>query len=621
MLTGSAKASRKIQGHLHVDPYAAYEVSTKEFKNAVKEERQRWSRESKPDFAKWFKQFQTTLAKALPKTKEYAQTVISWNGQTIHIQDTYNHQQHVWIDGVLKYEGLESFILNTTTYATIADSDKGSEEFTLSVYSNKHERLWHTSSVGPTAAYKNSHIYFQTVENRLRYPGVKVADELTGKASIIFEEPNPKVQTELIKPPFQQDIFIKEANALTQRLGMIVGIKEVKWITAFHQTTIKPVNQSIYLTNDTIHTSPKRPLPKNEYCIDGLVYKNVLYIITVKKGQHTLYEVKDHFRAIKTCPAMKFAHHAETPTVICDYHWKPSELFDVLESKIVLTMPSLLTLQHLEGTCDGIPYTIVYKGNPTKLVVTAYGAYGIESQRGYPIRWLPWIENGYALAVAMPRGSRDDGDAWWDAARTAPRKHRTFEDTAKVIKAVQKRVQIDKRKTLFYGRSAGGWVAAMMALQYHNLVQGVIAEVPYVDVLRTTSNPDLPLTQMEYEEFGDPLHSKKDYEALLTISPIDITSTPPKVQPTILIKTALHDTQVATYESLKWAKTLREKGWENVFVSIDTEGGHFVGQDNMAKQYAEDASFFQPLIRRDTRKISNHLARGTTRRKISSSKH
>jgi oligopeptidase B len=263
----------------------------------------------------------------------------------------------------------------------------------------------------------------------------------------------------------------------------------------------------------------------------------------------------------------------------------------------------------------------VYKGNPTKLIVTAYGAYGIESQRGYPIRWLPWIENGYAFAVAMPRGGRDDGDAWWNEARTAPRKHRTFEDTADVIMTVQKRLHIGPSKTIFYGRSAGGWVAAMMALQYSHLVRGVIAEVPYVDVLRTTSNPALPLTQMEYEEFGDPLHNKADYEALLKISPIDITSKP-KGQPTILIKTALHDTQVATYESLKWAKTLREKGWTNVYVSIDTEGGHFVGQDNMAMQYAEDAAFFQHVLpRRDTRKISSHLVKGTTRRTISSSKH
>jgi protease II len=625
MLSGTTEASRKIQGYLHTDPYAAYEdSSSKEFKTAVKDELSLWKTQSKPDFSHWLKQFTSVLSKALPKTKSYAQTNRSWNGKTIYIQNTYNHQQNVWIDDDKYYEVLTQFILGDNTYATIADTGEGSEEFTLSVYSKEHVRLWHKTPVGPDAAYKDNRIYFQTVENRLRYPGVLIADEMKGTPSSVGkEETDPKVQLELIKPPYQQEIFIKASNALTQRLGMIVGNSEIRWLTEFHLSTIVPLNKEMYLSNDTIvNNGHKTKLPKNEYGIDGLVYKNTLYIITVKKGNHTLYEVKNTFKKIKTCPAMRFLKKSETPKVLCDYHWKPSEVFDILEDTILLSMPSLLSLNHIEGTIKGIPYTIVFKGHPKRLVVTAYGAYGIESQRGYPIRWLPWIENGYALAVAMPRGGRDDGDAWWNEARTAPRKHRTFEDTAEVIKAVQKRLHIGPLSTLFYGRSAGGWVAAMMALQYPYLVRGVIAEVPYVDVLRTTSNPALPLTQMEYEEFGDPLHNKKDYEALLTISPIENTSVPPKTQPIILIKTALHDTQVATYESLKWAKTLREKGWSNIYVSIDTKGGHFVGQNSMANQYAEDASFFHKVFRgRDTRKISSHFKRGTTRRATRSSKH
>ena len=177
MLTGSTEASRILQGHLHTDPYAAYEdSSTKEFKTAVKDELSLWKTQSKPDFSHWFKQFKSVLSKALPKTKSYAQTVTSWNGKTIHIQNTYNHQQNVWIDNQY-YEELTQFILGDNTYATIADTGEGSEEFTLSVYSKDHVRLWHKTPVGPDAAYKETRIYFQTVENRLRYPGVLVADE------------------------------------------------------------------------------------------------------------------------------------------------------------------------------------------------------------------------------------------------------------------------------------------------------------------------------------------------------------------------------------------------------------------------------------------------------------
>lgn len=623
MLTGTSDASRFIQGHLHTDPYARLEDSnTSEFKQALKEERRRWTKARKPDYSTWLNEFNTTLLQALPKTKDYAHTTVKWNDIEFHIQHTYNHQHHVWIGNTLHYEGLEQFVLGEHTYATIEDTGDGSEVLTLSVYSKTHTRLWQTTPVGPNAAYKGNHIYFQTVENRLRYPGIKMADELTGhRIEELFNESDKKIQIELLQPPFQNDIFIKEANALEQRLGLIVGSKEIKWMTGFHQTTMIPVNRHTYLTNDTIHSNVKKPFPEHEYAIDGLFFNDALYIITVKKGHHTLYEVKDTWRPMKTSSAMKFLHHADTPMVSLNYFWKPSEVYDVLKKKIILTMPSLLTLDHTEGLIEGIPYTIVFKGKPKKLIVSAYGAYGIESQRGYPIRWLPWIKRGYAFAVAMPRGGRDDGDAWWDAGRTAPRKHATFEDTATVIQRVQTRLNISPSKTLFYGRSAGGWVAAMMALQYPHLVKGVIAEVPYVDVLRTTSNPALPLTQMEYEEFGDPLHKKADYEALLKSSPMNIVKEPPVNPPTILIKTALNDTQVATYESLKWAKTLREKGWPDIYVSIDVKGGHFVGQTTMAKQYAEDAAFFHSVVRRVTRKTASHFRRGTTRRFTSSSKH
>jgi protease II len=597
-----------------MDPYAQFENSkTKEFKDAVNQEIKRWNTARKPDASTWFKRFKSTLATALPKTPKYAQTFLEWQGHTIHIQDTYNHQQNVWFNNALKYEAICTFALGKTTYAKIQDTGKGSEEFTLTVYSSTHKKLWDATPVGPELAYKDNHVYFQTVENRLRYPGVQVADELKGTPTLVFEEPDKKVQLELIKPPFQDDVFIKAANALTQRLGMIVGSSEVKWLTSFHLSSVYPIDKHTYI--------PNIALPKNSCAVDGIRYDGVLYVITVKKGQHTLYEIKDTLKPIKTCPSIKFLKQSPTPTVLCEYHWKPAEVYDILQSKVTLTYPSILELNHQEGLAGDIPYTIVYKGKPTQLIVSAYGAYGIEAQRGYPIRWLPWIEKGYAFAVAMPRGGRDDGDAWWDAARTAPRKHRTFEDTAKVIETVQKRLHILPKRTIFYGRSAGGWVAAMMALQYPHLVRGVIAEVPYVDVLRTTSNSELPLTQMEFEEFGDPLHEKKDYNALLKISPVDITDTPPKSPPTILIKTALNDTQVATYEALKWAATLREKGWPNVYVSIDTNGGHFVGQDNAAKQYADDAAFFQPTAGLETRRTANHLSRGITRRSKSASKH
>jgi len=627
MLTGSGDASRVIQGHLHMDPYAPLEVSSSTmFKTAVAEERKRWHTAKKPDIARWKRLYEKTLDAGIPKNHSYAQTQTQWQGQTVQIQTSYAHLKNVWFNGKLKYEGLETFVLGETTYATIEDKGEGSEEFTLVLYGENHREIKRIKNVGPQAAFSQDDVYFQTVENKLRYNGVNLLKKEHQNLTKVFEEPDQRYQIDILNPPYQNAIFIRVSHALTQRIGRIVGSKEIEWITPFQLSILVPVTEGTWLSNTAIHRGKKTTsLPPNEYAVDGIEYQNRIYVITVKKGTHTLWvsQIQD---AIHTWTKVYFANgltflgSMRTPTLLCDYSWKASEVYNILNQSVLLKLPTVINLSHFESTIKDIPYTVVYSGKPNKLLVNAYGAYGIEAARSYPIRWLPWIQAGYAFAVAMPRGGRDDGDRWWDEARTAPRKHRTFEDTATVIEAVQKRMKIPPSKTVFYGRSAGGWTAAMIALQYGYLVKGVIAEVPYVDVLRTTTNEDLPLTKLEYEEFGDPLHKKADYDALLKISPVDITK--PQVNaPTVLIKTALNDVQVATYEGVKWAATLRENGWPNVYVSIDTDGGHFVKRTNAAQQYAEDAAFFQDALGRDTRRTANQRSRGITRRITNSSKH
>ena len=219
---------------------------------------------------------------------------------------------------------------------------------------------------------------------------------------------------------------------------------------------------------------------------------------------------------------------------------------------------------------------------------------------------------------------RDDGDEWYDAGRTAQRKHETFKDTADVIAAVQRRFHIKPAHTIFYGRSAGGWLAAAIGLFYSHLVAAVYAEVPYLDVLRTSSNPALPLTQLEYDEFGDPRGRPEDYAALQTISPVDALAVAPEKAPFFLVRTALHDVQVYPYEALKFAKKARSLGWR-VVVGVDSDGGHFAAEKDIYDQWATDAAILDailaPLRRRQTRRHAvTHRSRGTTRRRTSSRK-
>jgi oligopeptidase B len=183
----------------------------------------------------------------------------------------------------------------------------------------------------------------------------------------------------------------------------------------------------------------------------------------------------------------------------------------------------------------------------------------------------------------------------------------TFLDTAAAIKQVQADVGIPAEGTVFFGRSAGGWLAANIAQAHGDLVAAVYAEVPYVDVLATTSNPKLPLTQLEYDEFGDPVHRPAERAALARISPVDTVPAGGPTSPLVVVRTGLHDAQVFPYEALKWSRALRAAGHPRVYVGIDHDGGHFAGPDVVLQQRAEDAALLDsavqgPRARRQTRK-------------------
>jgi oligopeptidase B len=307
------------------------------------------------------------------------------------------------------------------------------------------------------------------------------------------------------------------------------------------------------------------------------------------------------------------------------YPNKPTEVWDLHDVRPILTFPQPVALPYFvhgfATSKDGtrIPYTIVAASpRPVKLVVEAYGAYGISGHRAYPVKWLSYLERGYAVAFLFPRGGRENGDAWWLSGSTATKKHHTFEDVYATIRAVQHRLRIPVGKTIFYGRSAGGWVAARVAQREPSLAAAVLAEVPYVDVLRTTSNPRLPLTQMEYDEFGDP-RRPADYAALLRISPVDTVSHGGST--VVLVRTALHDMEVSPYEAVKWVTKLQSKGWDAV-LALDRDGGHFAASTKSVEQAAENAAFLDGVLsHRGTRKAKSHTSRGRTSNSTRRRKH
>jgi hypothetical protein len=670
MITETGNPVRDIGHARWIDPLAFLEQTDgKEFKAAVSAEDKIWSskvRGLKTAVASWKRDMEKFQHEAWPEVPEFAHIKYGWNGVRVAIQHaTAGYTFNVWFldcenKPVWSITGISDFGTDakSSVFYMLVDIGEGAEKLELRVcrWKDGHvQKLWKRSPVGPTVAIRGEHIFYTGVENALRYNDVRRADLKTGRGErILFTEPDKRVQVSLEER--DDCIFVHLANALFQRLGVLQGSSRVEWITETEKSTLIPIARHMYATDrHLVAGRTKHSLPAGEHIVDAAAYTGdkdgAVFVTTTNKGCSSLWL----FTAAKEWKSLiRFTEGALSDIVIFhDRAEYPSFLVHCPETADVVyefrplvglvpatVFPTPLKLHTLDcGTAksaDGthVPYTVVSAvKNPKKLLVDGYGAYGVSSRRCYPIRWLSWLARGYAFAYSCPRGGREGGDPWYDAGRTALRKHHTFEDVGAAIATIQKRVGISAKHTLFFGRSAGGWLAARIAQDYGHLVAGVYAEVPYVDVLRTTTNPALPLTQLEYDEFGDPIGRPAEFKALQKLSPVDTVSACTAC-PTLVIRTGVNDMQVLPYEALKWAIELREAGWPNVFVGIDHNGGHFASAKSMNQQRAEDAAILDAAIqtrslrtsrksftkRSPGRSVARKSGRGRTRRLTSSRK-
>lgn len=272
---------------------------------------------------------------------------------------------------------------------------------------------------------------------------------------------------------------------------------------------------------------------------------------------------------------------------------------------------ALSPLRVMKGSArsaDGIhvPYAIVHschKSDIRGLLVYGYGAYGTPTEAGWPVSgWGPLLRRGWAIAYAFVRGGGDRDPAWTDAARLTGR-HHAIEDYEAVIAAAQKTVGVDSRATVVYGRSAGGLLvgATVARHPYGDLVGAAFAEVPYVDLLRTQTNPDLPLTVGEYNEFGNPAKRVVDFAAMLKLSPVDQLGCEGAPGVFVLARTGLKDYQVYPYEPFKWIRRLRGldagSSAAGKFIAFEASQAHVYQGPIFAETRAKDLAILESWLR------------------------
>ena len=248
---------------------------------------------------------------------------------------------------------------------------------------------------------------------------------------------------------------------------------------------------------------------------------------------------------------------------------------------------------------DGIqvPVSLVYHkqhfnhNNP--LLVYAYGSYGYSMDIGFSSANLSLLDRGFVYAVAHVRGGEELGRDWYETGKLL-HKQNTFNDFVDVTKSLVEQGYGDKQRVFAMGGSAGGLLVGAVINQAPELYKGVVAAVPFVDVVSTMLDESIPLTTGEYDEWGNP-NDETYYHYILSYSPYDQVSQ--QHYPSMLVTTGLHDSQVQYWEPAKWVAKLRDlKSDDNqLLLYTDMEAGHG-GKSGRFKHFEDTAQEFVFLL-------------------------
>jgi oligopeptidase B len=247
-----------------------------------------------------------------------------------------------------------------------------------------------------------------------------------------------------------------------------------------------------------------------------------------------------------------------------------------------------------------IPISIVYHKNTkqskdTPLLLYGYGSYGYTLEDRFSTTRLSLLNRGFIFAVAHVRGSQYLGRDWYENGKLLKKKN-TFFDFIDAGKYLVEKNYTSSKHLYAEGGSAGGLLMGAIVNYNANLFNGVIAAVPFVDVLTTMLDDTIPLTTGEYDEWGNP-NKKEYYDYIKSYSPYDKVTQ--KKYPNMLVTTGLHDSQVQYFEPAKWVAKLRELKKDNniLLLHTDMKVGHggASGRFNALKDIAKDYSFLLDL--------------------------
>ncbi len=530
---------------------------------------------------------------------------------------------------------------------TIIDAGNGSEDYKLTCQSIRNGEIWIKKGVGPNVVVSGSRVYYLRHKKRLWYYQVCSCDKITGNDEHVeLEMTDVKYNLSIIKVP--NTFMVKADNNGYSMLYVMNGnmrLQRIDTDAIWHipNSFVFPnISRFVLKQNgewehriSTYYKDPKEYESEiiNEHFIEeyGEPYffdfpTNV--VLTKKNGIAYALRLRGNWNktpirllvvpgGILTPDIFSRStddYYTELRVLVQDPCKAPYLIhFGNTNDKIMLRSPYVgndnnefnrISVKSNDGTIVHAAYIKQKRTHIKALLTVIYGAYGIPTSIGHIMqKWGPLLESGWAIGFAFVRGGGDNGWDWAEAGRRDQR-YKALEDAEACIRGLQRKLHLPATRTMIYGRSAGG--IQVGALANRNLLGqlfiGIYCEVPYLDVLQTTTNPALPLTELEYDEFGDPRHRLADLQFWVRHSPV--TNVPAEGLPSlfILCRTGLNDMQVYPYEPLKWIIKSRgglpadRAGGLPKLLGIEVDQGHFYTGGTEIEARARDLAILDSFI-------------------------
>ena len=542
------------------------------------------------------------------------------------------------------------------TFATFAVDTIGRRIYSIKVKNLKTNEILddkiENTSGDSTWANDNKTIFY-THQDKVTLRSDKVFKHKLGANSaddvLVFEEKDDTFNVDVSKEKSKKYIVISSSSTLTTEYRTLLADNPNGKFTVFQKRVrgleydISHFGDSFYIvtnkdkaTNFKLMKTPENATSKENWkdliphredvlLEDIEIFKNFLVVeersnglnkIRIMpwngKGEYYLPFESETYTAYTTTNVdfdtdiLRYSYQSmTTPSSVIDFNMK-SKIKEIKKEQQVLggkfDKNNYIEERIWATAKDGtkIPISMVYrqglkKDGKNPLLLYAYGSYGHSMDATFSSTRLTLLDRGFIFAIAHIRGGEDLGRQWYEDGKLLKKKN-TFTDFIDCSKFVIEQKYTSSEHLYAEGGSAGGLLMGVVVNLAPELYHGVIAQVPFVDVITTMLDETIPLTTGEYDEWGNP-NLKKYYNYMLSYSPYD--NVKKHNYPNMYVSTGLHDSQVQYWEPAKWVAKIRSIKTDNTVLFLDTnmEAGHggASGRFEAIKELAKEYSFLLDL--------------------------